>query len=140
MNGSIQMSFAKILGMHTYVHDCTEASAFIVSSACLCLLWCVGIHFTLKLLWITHEKMWTLVFNPYNWHIPSVVIKWICLPIHTHTSPSGIYKWPSEITRLSAYIPLGARCIIWWFTNYFMVIHDTWCPYWDQVALNNTKL
>ena len=34
-----------------------------------------------------------------------------------------------------------AWCLIWWFEKFrkSMVIHDTECPYWDQVSLNNTN-
>ena len=34
-----------------------------------------------------------------------------------------------------------ALCLICWFALAFksMVIHDTECPYWDQVSLNNTN-
>ena len=35
-----------------------------------------------------------------------------------------------------------ALCLIWWFASFkkkVLVIHDTECPYWDQVSLNNTK-
>ena len=35
----------------------------------------------------------------------------------------------------------GTWCLIWWFACWekSMVIHDTECPYWDQVSLNNTN-
>ena len=35
-----------------------------------------------------------------------------------------------------------AWCLIWWSASIekHMVLHDTECPYWDQVSLNNTKL
>ena len=52
------------------------------------------------------------------------------------TKPLGRLKWPYIITRLTLYV-----CPVVWsgdlqvYKN--MVLHDTRCPYWDQVSLNN---
>ena len=62
------------------------------------------------------------------------------LTIHTHTNPWGRLKWPYAITRLIAHFICGwmsARVIC--KVRKSMVIHDTECPYWDQVSLNNTN-
>ena len=71
---------------------------------------------------------------------PSGVIKWVCYPICTHTNLWGKLKWPYAITRLTAHYMCGLRSdlVICKFRK-CMVIHDTECPYWDQVSLNNTN-
>ena len=58
----------------------------------------------------------------------------------TNTNPRGKLKWPYAITRLTAHFVCGlmydlVRCKF----RKSMVIHDTKCPYWDQVSLNNTN-
>ena len=45
---------------------------------------------------------WFLVFV-----LPSWVIKWVCVPIHTHPNPWGKLKWPSANTSLTAHITCG---------------------------------
>ena len=56
----------------------------------------------------------------------------------TRTNPWGRLKWPSAITRLTAHFMCGlmSDMVICKFRK-SMVIHDTECPYWDQVSLNN---
>ena len=49
-------------------------------------------------------------------------------------------KWPYAITRLTAHFVYGLMsdlviCKFW----KSMITHDTECPYWDQVSLNNTN-
>ena len=72
--------------------------------------------------------------------IPSRVIKWVCYPIYTHTNPWGKLKWPYAITRLAAHFICGlmSDLVICNFRK-DMVIHDTECPYWHQVSINNTN-
>ena len=69
---------------------------------------------------------WSEYVNPY---IP-----------HTNTNPWQKSKWPYAITRLRAHFICGLLsdlviCKIIWKR---MVIHDTECPYWNQVSLNNS--
>ena len=47
--------------------------------------------------------------------------------------------WPSATTRLTAHFICGlmSDLVICKFRK-SMVVHDTECPYWDQVSLNNT--
>ena len=56
----------------------------------------------------------------------------------THTNPGG-RLWQSPGWQLTLH---EAWCLIWWFISigYSMIIHDTGCPYWDQVSffLNGT--
>ena len=58
----------------------------------------------------------------------------------THTYPHKPIrlKWPYAITRLTAHIMSGlmSDLVICKFRK-SMVTHDTKCPYWDQVSLNN---
>ena len=58
----------------------------------------------------------------------------------THTNPWGRLMWPYAITRLTAHFMCGltSDLAICKFRK-GMVIHDTECPYWDQVSLNNTN-
>ena len=55
-------------------------------------------------------------------------------------NPRGRLKWPYTITRLTAHFMCGlmSNLVICKFRK-SMVIHDTECPYWDQVSLNNTN-
>ena len=48
--------------------------------------------------------------------------------------------WPSAIIRLTAHFTCGLY-LIWWFASIgkSVVKHDTECPYWDQMSLNNTQ-
>ena len=66
-------------------------------------------------------------------------VKWECKPIHTyHTYIPN--KRPYAITRLTANFMCGliSDLVICKFRK-SMIIHDTKCPYWDQVSLNNTN-
>ena len=65
---------------------------------------------------------------------------WSMLIHTTHTNPWGKLKWPYPITRLTAHFMCGLMfdLVIWKFRK-SMIIHDTECPYWDQVSLNNTQ-
>ena len=73
-------------------------------------------------------------------NIPSGVIKWVCYPIYKHTNLWGKLKWPYAISRLTAHYMCGlmSDLVICNFRK-SMVMHDTECPYWDQVSLNNTN-
>ena len=73
--------------------------------------------------WRTHSRRSTL----YNQII-----------VYQH-KPLRKIKLPSPIARLTLTL-LVAWCLIWWFASIekSMVVHDTECPYWDQVSLNNT--
>ena len=64
--------------------------------------------------------------------------------VHSETirdgNPWERLKWPNSITRLTAHFICGLMsdmviCKFW----KSMVMHDTECPYWDQVSLNNTN-
>ena len=70
---------------------------------------------------------------------PSGVISEYVNP-YTHTNPRGRLKWPYANTRLTAHIICGlmSDLVICNFRK-SMVIHDTECPYWNQVSLNNTN-
>ena len=60
------------------------------------------------------------------------------VPIHTypHKPLQGRSKWPDWLSNL-----LVTSCLIGNMqAQQSMVIHDTECPYWDQVSLNNTEL
>ena len=74
-------------------------------------------------------------------YLPSVVIKWVCYPIYTHINPWEKLNLPYAITRLTAHFMCGlmSDLVICNFRK-SMIIHDTECPCWDQVSLNNTKL
>ena len=58
---------------------------------------------------------------------------------HTLTNPWGRLKWPYAITRLTIHFMRGltSNLVICKFSK-SMIIHDTECPYCDQVSLNNT--
>ena len=63
----------------------------------------------------------------------------------THTYPHkplirGKLKWPYAITRLTTHFMWAqiSNLVICKFRK-SMIIHDTECPYWDQVSLNNTN-
>ena len=60
--------------------------------------------------------------------------------MYTHTNPWGRLKWPYAITRLTAHFVCGLMAdLVICKSRKSMVVHDTECPYWDQVSLNNTK-
>ena len=68
----------------------------------------------------------------------SRVIKWVCWPIHTHTNPWGRLKWPYAVIKLTDHLKCGLALDLMIFKlRKSMVIHDTKCPCWDQVSLNN---
>ena len=84
-----------------------------------------------------------------DWNGPNVskcchplgVIKFSML---THTYPHNTpRKIKSDHMQSPGWQPTlcVAWCQIWWFASLdkSMVIHDTECPYWDQVSLNNTN-
>ena len=62
--------------------------------------------------------------------------------IDTHTNTSG--GWLSDHLQSPGWQPNScvAWCLIMWFASIgkSMVLHDTECPYWDQMSSNNTKL
>ena len=84
---------------------------------------------------------WVLDLDVHDFYLmwPSGVIKWVCLPIHTHTNTWGRLKWPYAITIMTAHFVRGliSDMVICKFRK-FMVIHDTECPFWEQVSLNKT--
>ena len=58
--------------------------------------------------------------------------------VHTRTTPCE--KWRSHLHSQSWQRTLCmVWCMIWWLasTEKSLVMHDTECPYWDQVSLNN---
>ena len=59
---------------------------------------------------------------------PSGVIKWICLPMHTHSYPLGTFKWPSAITKLTAHYMWLDVCLLWLFASKEIV--------WSYMTLN----
>ena len=62
--------------------------------------------------------------------------------MHTHTNPWGRLKWPYAITRLTSHFVCGlmSDLVIWKFRKSMVIlVHDTKCPYWNQVSLNNTN-
>ena len=85
------------------------------------------------------RQNFVFLFSPYP-QDPSMVIKWVCLLIHTHTNPWGRLKLSYAITRLTAHFMCGlmSGLVICKFGK-IMVMHDTECLYWDQVSLNNTN-
>ena len=68
------------------------------------------------------------------------MIKWVCYPMYTRTNPWGKVKWPYAITGLTAHFMCGLMFDLV-FCNFrkSTVIHDTECPYLDQVSLSKTK-
>ena len=62
------------------------------------------------------------------------------LPIYTHTKPGGRLKW--SYAKSPGWRPFYVWPCVWSADLHLliksMVIHDTECPYWDQVSLNNT--
>ena len=61
--------------------------------------------------------------------------KLLSIRIHTHTNPWRRLKWLYAITRLTAHFMCGlmSDLVICKFRK-SMAIHDTGCPYWDQVS------
>ena len=66
------------------------------SSSKVC--FCVSVLFPLSL----HPLLCMFILR-----LPSGVINWVCLPMHTCTNPWGILKWSYAITRLTANFMCG---------------------------------
>ena len=72
---------------------------------------------------------------------PSGVISEYVNPyLPTYTPEEYWSDHMQSITRLTAHFVCGlmSDLVIWKFRR-IMVIHDTECPYWDHVSLNNTN-
>ena len=92
---------------------------------------------------------WYWWFTKLSWYVciqtcnlPSGVISEYVNPyIPTHTPDSEEYQ--SDHMQTPGWQPIlcVAWCLIWLFAilKKSVVIHDTECPYWDQVSLNNTN-
>ena len=64
----------------------------------------------------------------------------ICSLIFFRLNPRGRLKWPYTITRLTASFMCGLMSdVVKCKFRKSMVIHDTKCPHWDQVSLNNAN-
>ena len=60
---------------------------------------------------------------------------------HTHPyKPWGRLKWPHAITRLTSHFTCDLLSdLVMCKQKKSMVIHDTKCPHWNQVSLNNSN-
>ena len=59
----------------------------------------------------------------------------------THIYPhKPLWKWPIAITRLTTHFTCGLMSgLVICEHRKLLVIHNTKCPYWDQVSINNPR-
>ena len=62
------------------------------------------------------------------------------LQLYPQSNPCSSLKWPYAITRLTIHFLCGLTSdLVIFKVRKGIVMHDTECPYWYQVSLNNKK-
>ena len=135
-NHYLNLAFSAVVGLWHVTPQSQDTPSGVIKWVCYPI-------YTLALLQasVCPNTIWFFV----SWHLGNQIsqeAKYSCdiTAIYTHTNLRGKLKWPYAITRLTAHYMCGLRfdLVICNFRK-CMVIHDTECPYWDQVSLNNTN-
>ena len=114
---------------------------------------CKNVTFvTLNYLYLAHNtSKWSTLYILYHYVTYRTLYKIFMSPlgdkvsmlthIYPHKARRKIEVIICKITRLTAHFMCGlvSDLLICTLLIKSMVIHDTECPYWDQVSLNNTN-